>query len=496
VTRIRKLGALALATPLVMGLTILGTALPANAAGAGITSPSNGAVIKHGTTTRISASVDGGEWRLVVTPPGGADVIVASKNNLQSQTLSGSVSISRNGTYSVRLENNIVTWWNKGSRTFSVRVAPKAPGGLAAGVVGRKLTVQWNLGGEDDLTGYSVTAAGKSRSGGVGSFCSGTSCSTSFTLSSNTTGSVNVGVRALRSNGSGGTIVSGTSHTSVTVGGGTGGGATPNIPNANGGNTPLTPINPYSGLNLPTVAPDGSTPGFAYPTPTPEVATQNQIMGKTKPVAAVREMEWGQSLALALILLVCAAHLGTWTRRIRFAQAGSGSGGRLGRKGGGRARVKTAHERIARAEALAKTGTLTKADILGKAAAGPAQSPEVAGTRKAAAKRGKTTESGDLAVANDQIEEAVEAPAGLATKTEFRTPPVAAKPTIAQSASRSTMAVPPIQPLDRPATATATLSEMAEEGEDGSDAERPGTKADDRRTYRSPLRGRGRRNAE
>src|SRR5258708_35420296 len=121
VTNLRKLGALAGGTALAMGFSIPGTGLPANSAAVGITSPARGAVISHGPTTRVSASVDVGAWRLVVTPPGGAEEIVASKDNFQSQTLSGSVDIGRNGTYSVRLENLIITWWNRDSRTFSVR---------------------------------------------------------------------------------------------------------------------------------------------------------------------------------------------------------------------------------------------------------------------------------------------------------------------------------------------------------------------------------------
>jgi hypothetical protein len=542
VTRIRKLGAMALATPLAVGFTILGAPLPAEAAAAGITSPASGAVITHGPTVTVTATAPLFGGTLYVYPPVGESVRVGSAGS--DAKLSGSVPIGRNGPYKIELQG-----MGGSTRTFYVRVPPAAPGGLSAAVSGKKLTVRWNLGLEDDLTGYKVAAGGSSRS--IGTSCPGSICSASFTLPSNAGGSVKVGVQARRSNGSGGTVVSGISRTSVTLGAGGGGGAsggsgaTPNMPNyayPNGNNTPLTPVNPNSGLNLPTVAPDGSTPGFVYPTPPPEVATQNQVTTKAKPVAEVSRMAWGRSLALALILLVCAAHLGTWTRRLRFAQAGFGRGGRLGRKGGGKARVKTAHERIAQAEALAKTGNLTKADILGKAAAAAAQSPKVAGNGKAGAEqpavRGKgrskgrstaerATGSGDPAAAmtkttetetegtrkteaetdtgteagmdqpvrgkadgpaaKDQVEEAVAALTGLATRTDLHTPPVAASPTIAESAARVARPVAPIQPLDRPATGTAPLIEIAEDG-----AGTPGTGNRGRKTSRNPIRGRRR----
>jgi hypothetical protein len=523
VTRIRKLGALALASPLAMGFTILGAPLPAHAATTQVLSPANGAVITSGSAVTVKGHFDIGiTIQLVVTTPSGARSVVASKGGFNSD-LSGSVNIARNGKYTAQIIGK-ETSHTYDTNTFTVRVPPAAPSGLSATVSGKKLTVRWSLGSEADLTGYKVTAGGQSHS-------VGRSSSTSFTLSSNTTGSVNVGVQARRSNGSGGTVVSGISHTSATVGSGGGsGGGTPNIPNytnPSGNNTPLTPVNPNSGLNLPTVAPNGSNPGFVYPTPTPEVATQNQVTPKAKSVADVSQMAWGRSLALALILLVCAAHLGTWTRRLRFAQAGLGAGGRLGRKGGGKARVKTAHERIAQAEALAKTGTLTKADILGKSTAATTQSPEVAGTGKAAAKQtkvggrrrskvrstaGQATESGDLPVAKGQVEEAMAALTGLATKSDLSTASVAAIPTVAESASRPATNPAPIQPLDRPAAATASplivpLGEITEwdgedgfevempGAEDGFEAEMPGTKVERRQTTSRRAR-RGRRHAK
>jgi hypothetical protein len=531
VTRIRKLGALALAMPLAMGFTMLVAPLNAEAAAAaGITSPSSGAVISHGSSVTVTATATLLGGGLVVYPPVGASVNLGVGGPYAK--LSGKVAIDHNGPYKIELQG-----LGGSTRIFYVKVPPAAPGGLSATVSGKKLTVRWNLGLEHELTGYNVSVAGQSRS--TGTSCPGSTCSTSFTLPSTATGSVKVGVQARRSTGTGGTVVSGTSHTSVTLGGGKsdGAAAAPNVPGyttPGGNDSALSPVN----LN-PTAATDGSSSGFAYPTPQPEVATANQLMSEAKPVAEVSQMAWGRSLALALILLVCAAHLGTWTRRLRFAQSSVGAGGRLRRKAGGKARVRTAHERIAQAEALAKTGTLTKADILGKAAVANAKPPKAARIGMGADEQPKVrskgskgmpmaraTGSGDPEVARaeskevstqskdtttrskketgmpdlvgskvgdpdakDPAEKALTVLNSPVNRTDLRTLPVSATPTIAESSARSTRAVPPIQPLDRAATTTRPLTEIAE---NGTAAGTSGTRDQGGKTSQSPLGGRRR----
>jgi hypothetical protein len=82
---------------------------------------------------------------------------------------------------------------------------------------------------------------------------------------------------------------------------------------------PLLPLPGRSPLSLPTVAPNGQAPGFQYPTPGPQVA--DPATGPVAHAAASTGLfRWGKSVALALILLVVAAHLGAWTRRLRRAQ--------------------------------------------------------------------------------------------------------------------------------------------------------------------------------
>ncbi len=104
---------------------------------------------------------------------------------------------------------------------------------MSADVSGRKLVVKWNRGLEDDLTGYALAGSGvKSKSGSLGSLCQGTSCAATLSLT-RSSGAVSVGVRAKRSTGTGGSLYSGTSSATATVGGGSGslpGGSAPSLP--------------------------------------------------------------------------------------------------------------------------------------------------------------------------------------------------------------------------------------------------------------------------
>jgi len=103
--------------------------------------------------------------------------------------------------------------------------------------------------------------------------------------------------------------------------------------NGAGGNYPLNPLNGASPFSLPSVAPDGSSQGFQYPSPDPQVASP-----PSRPVARnvseTTPIKWGQSLAIALVLLIISAHLGMWSRRQRLAAEGARSPGGwlIGRK--------------------------------------------------------------------------------------------------------------------------------------------------------------------
>ncbi|MDL4773348.1 hypothetical protein [Actinomadura xylanilytica] len=349
-----------------MSVPILGGALPASAASAEITSPADGAVITSAGPVRVTATTQWNSWRLVVVSPGGSEEIVAGKSGVNNDALSGNAAIGNNGRYEVRLQNKVFTWATKSTRTFDARVPPASPGGVTAKASGGKLTVRWNRGLENDLTGYTVTGgSGRSKNGSADSLCAGTNCSTTFSLPSSTSGRIPVRVRAKRSNGSGGSVYSSIVTSNVTVAGGSTtaplpGSPPPAYPSGSvppSTSTPLTPFNNEAPYTLPSVQPNGATPGFAYPAP--QVA--NQMTPKAENIAATDRLQWGKSVGIALILLVVAAHLGTWTRSLRVSQAGvsrQGMAARLAHGGTGRSRVRKAREQIARAEAIAKTSSV------------------------------------------------------------------------------------------------------------------------------------------
>ncbi|CND41405.1 Uncharacterised protein [Mycobacterium tuberculosis] len=362
-TIIRRIGAVALAAPLAMSFPVL-AAMPAQAASTSVITPADGAVITSGSQLTAKAHFDFAiTMQLWVSGPGIGDMFLAEKG--LSGDMTGNFPITRNGGYKVFLKGK-QTGHIYDSNTFTVRIAPAAPTGVSANVSGGKLAVKWNRGLEDDLVGYTLSGSGvKSKSGSVDSLCKGTSCSATLSLT-RSSGSVSVGVRASRSNGTGGSLSSATTSATATVGGTSGTlpgyGGVPSLPsstNVPSANTPLTPFNNESPVTLPSVQPEGATPGFTYPAP--QIATDSP---KAQNVAATDRLQWGKSVGIALILLIVAAHLGTWTRRLRVAQAGTSSNGmaaRIARSGTGRKRVKKAQEHIARAEARAKTAPVMSA---------------------------------------------------------------------------------------------------------------------------------------
>ncbi|WP_176611601.1 hypothetical protein [Actinomadura sp. WMMB 499] len=241
-----------------------------------------------------------------------------------------------------------------------MKVPPATPAGVSAAASGGKLAVKWGMGEEADLEGYTLSGTGvKPTSGAVGAFCSGGQCSASLPLTQES-GTFSVEVRAQRADGAGGSVYSepATASDVVTAANApsAGGGSTASLPVTGSApsTTPLTPFNEQSPITLPSVQPDGATPGLVYPAP--EIADDAPV---AQSVAATDRLQWGQSIGIALVLLVVAAHLGTWTRSLRAASVATSSRGtaaRIARGGTGRKRVSKAREHIARAEAVAKTG--------------------------------------------------------------------------------------------------------------------------------------------
>ena len=369
-TVIRRIGAVALAAPLAMSFPVL-AAPPAQAAATSVISPADGAVVKSGSELTAKAHFDFAvTMQLWVTGPGIGDTFLQEKG--LSGDMNGTFPIRRNGGYKVYLKGK-QTGHIYDSNSFTVSIAPAAPTGVSAKVSGSKLVVKWNRGLEDDLSGYALSGSGiKSKSGSLGSLCQGTNCSTSVALT-RSSGPVSVGVRARRPNGTGGTLYSSTATANAAVSAGGSGaslprGSAPSLPSAGdapSAGTPLTPFNNESPVTLPSVQPDGAAPGITYPAP--KIATDSP---KAQNVAATDRLQWGKSVGIAMILLIVAGHLGTWTRRLRAAQAGTSSKGmaaRIASGGTGRKRVSKSREQIARAEALAKTAPVV---AVGSAAKG------------------------------------------------------------------------------------------------------------------------------
>ncbi|MFI0354415.1 hypothetical protein [Actinomadura sp. 9N407] len=341
-------------------------------------------------------------WEMRADIPGSGDTFLTKRGGGGEMT--ASIPLRRNGRYKVYVKRLVGAG---ASSTFTVRIPPAEPSGVSAKASGRSLVVRWNLGLEDDISGYTVSAGSAgSKSGSAGSLCSGTSCKATFAVPASASGTVPVKVRAQRPNGLGGSVSSGIASASASFGSPStpsGGSSLPGTAPPSG-TAPLTPFNNQSPVTLPSVQPDGATQGFAYPTP--EVA--NQVAPKAENAATVDSLQWGRSVGIALVLLVVAAHLGTWTRRLRVAQngvSGFGMAARAARGGSGRTRVRRAREQIARAEAVAKTSELvTPVDIAGaKKGAGGAKkvgSANAAGNVKAAesAKRVGERDAADAAV--------------------------------------------------------------------------------------------------
>jgi hypothetical protein len=91
-----------------------------------------------------------------------------------------------------------------------------------------------------------------------------------------------------------------------------------------GGNPRLRVPDSGSPYRLPPVAPDGSGPSLRLPSADPQVAAPPIPQARpraTDTAQTLPPIKWGQSIAIALVLLLLSAHMGMWSRRQRLAQA-------------------------------------------------------------------------------------------------------------------------------------------------------------------------------
>jgi uncharacterized membrane protein YgcG len=193
----RGLAVLALAVPL-SGAGLLLTASPAMAGGS-ITDPVDGAVFPTGASIRVHADISGTtRVDLSVQAPGGSPVVVKSGQGTVTRSASTidydfdascyadcpSGLVAVNGSWTLRLAGGATD-----SRTFTLRVPPRAPRSLTAQADGyRAVVLTWPKGDEPDLTGWTVYADSNPAQDIGLDACGGASCSTTVTYSADGTG--------------------------------------------------------------------------------------------------------------------------------------------------------------------------------------------------------------------------------------------------------------------------------------------------------------------
>jgi hypothetical protein len=156
-----------------------------------------------------------------------------------------------------------------------------------------------------------------------------------------------------------------------------------------GNNYTLNPLNGASPFSLPSVAPDGSGLGFEYPSPDPQVASPpSQPVARN--VSQTTPIKWGQSLAIALVLLVISAQLGMWSRRQRLAAEGPRTGGGKRTR---RGKVRQANATVTETSAL--TAPVSTADRPADMPTEPLPRTEAASATEGAGRGGSTTDTGD-----------------------------------------------------------------------------------------------------
>ncbi|WP_189238400.1 hypothetical protein [Planomonospora parontospora] len=122
-----------------------------------------------------------------------------------------------NGRYTIRLVERgklLGGRWDETSRTLTQSVPPRSPGGVGVRLRGDRAVLTWSRGAEPDLRGYEIFSSRTGRVGAVGvsGACGGGSCRVTLVLPAKAAGKrIGFTVRAIRSDGRGGTLASGRS---------------------------------------------------------------------------------------------------------------------------------------------------------------------------------------------------------------------------------------------------------------------------------------------
>ncbi|MQA83096.1 MAG: hypothetical protein GEV03_00340 [Streptosporangiales bacterium] len=355
----RKLKGAAATGSLLAAALIALTAAPASAA-TGIVSPSDGATFTGGSGVGIKAQVDGlltsGKLMLRRPTEDSFTTVDRGSGTLSYQLpLTGSRA-APNGTYTVRLETGVlVLHGTQGKRTFTVRVPARQPTGLSAEARSpQEVRLQWNRGSEPDLVSYDVlTSDGQAVRTGLsaGRICGSSLCSTTVTAPAGSAGgTVGFTVRAHRSTapGSSDTVASprsqsatvnlpGQASPSPSV---TASGVSP-APGASAsssaaGASPHPRLQPLSStssspLGLPPIGgSQGNSGSQSFSAPLPELPSEGPGGGEasgpggapTSWTAVTGSAQWLKTVAVVLILLLVAAHMGGLRRRHRSRTIG------------------------------------------------------------------------------------------------------------------------------------------------------------------------------
>ncbi|MDF5754872.1 hypothetical protein [Spongiactinospora sp. TRM90649] len=199
------------------GMLVVTAAGSAHADGGRITAPAS--TVSARGPVEVTAEIDGlCDVRLVVSGPDGEREI--ARDGVRTLLCRGSKTIGGsfdpgdavNRAYVVVLKGAAFgTVYD--TRAFDVSVPPRRPAGVSAAMRGKtRVAVRWRKGAESDLTAYQVTTEQGRRVGtvAVDQACSGSSCTTTVAVPQRDAGrQVGFVVRAVRSDGQGGTLVSG-----------------------------------------------------------------------------------------------------------------------------------------------------------------------------------------------------------------------------------------------------------------------------------------------
>lgn len=341
---VRRAVLVAVASPVIASAVLAGSAAPANASEPTI----GGGGVKTGDVARITGNGGTalGVHRL-------ARLILHGKQVARGKgpiSYSFSTHSLPNGSYQASLQTATagLIWTTREKTTVRLRSAPYTPSHVSVHRSGHTVTLHWARGVEPDLTSYRVlsTADSLSTKRSESTACGSSLCSATLHLPSGGSGAYGFAVRAYRSDGSGGTIASGTSNTHYvrlpaprtrstplrrTPNGRAGAPGVTNSPLASplasptgggylppGLGSPTLPQSTGSPLKLPNVGPRG----FNYPTPDqprvappPKSSNGRQMAQPSSAMTPVSPYGVGAAAALGGVLVI--AHLlARWRLRI------------------------------------------------------------------------------------------------------------------------------------------------------------------------------------